>query len=68
MRAGPIRLAGPAAITIASHLVLPDGKIATASETKWGATEVDSAADEKKGAVQHGARRERQSVERKPHR
>jgi len=68
---GSIRLSGSGAMFASAHLTLPDGKIVVVPESRVAFPEAGSAAsagEKNADGIEIGARRERQPVERKPHR
>ena len=67
---GPIRVSGRPAMSASAHLTLPDGKTLVVPDSRIDvpAETAVSAGEKNANRVERGARRERQAVERKPHR
>jgi len=68
---GPIRVSGGGAMFASAHLTLPDGKVVAVPEARVGRPAGPggpSAGEKSANGIESGARRERQSVEREPHR
>jgi hypothetical protein len=69
---GPIRVSGRPAMSASAHLTLPDGKTLAVPDSRIDVPAAGAAVsvggEKSANRVERGARRERQAVERKPHR